>query len=147
MKSFKKYLEESVERLKSYQAYWQPSGNAKVKEGMILQPYKGGIHKDVEQIFEEERPISTPSRMECFFVAPTATHHLFKGGKPVYEVSVTGKALFANAELFTEAVFSRDEEGMRYYAKEYWKGTKDKNNKYTEIVVDKKGKVEVLWEV
>ena len=147
MKPFKKYIEESVERLSEFYGYWQPSSNVKVTDGMILRPYKGGIHKKVEQIFEDERPISAPSRMEYFFVAPTSTHHLFKSNKPIYEVLVTGKALFANAELFTEAVFSRDDESIRDYAREYWKGTKDKNNKYTEIVVDKKGKVEVLWEI
>jgi|TARA_Y100000296_G_C5076106_1_gene207408 hypothetical protein len=152
MKSFKQYITEAktVKKVDYDDAYWQPSKSNKVEIGTKVGRFKGRPRwKQVEKIFEKERPRNLPSRLGNIYVAATENNVMFEKSKPVFIVQMTGKAFYANLELFTDAVSyfaAKDINKVRELAKQYWEGVDhNKPNKYTEIILD--GEAEVSYKL
>lgn len=143
-------------------AYYHVSANDKLNPGDIIKPYfdskeyakiatQGSIggwqvemsFKFTENVLEENRPSSAPSRDKSsyvFKVVDDAIEYLHGGDRPIYAVKVTGKVLWVDMKWVDEiqseiALFSADryddptpEEEKEYndtlnkMAKKYWAG-------------------------
>jgi len=130
-------LMEKVHRLREKVAYWQPSKNDAVEMGFEITPFRGRIRfGGIEKIFDRVRPKQYPSRLGSVMVSPTKDNILFDKGKPIYECVVSGKVFYGDLRLFTEAVHSKETEEIEAWAKKYWVGSRDINERYTEMLVD-----------
>ena len=148
MKSFNHYITEAkTVKVNRHVAYWQPSKSSKVEIGTTVGAFKGRPRwEEVENVFEKERPRGLPSRLGNIYVAATEDNILFNKSKPVYEVQITGKAFYANLEHFTEGTFAKNDDQVKDWANEYWKGVNSNDaDETTEIILD--GEAEVSYKL
>jgi len=143
-------------------SYYHVSANDKLKPGDVIKPYfnseeyakiatQGSLSgwraemsfKFTENVLEENRPSSAPSRDKSsyvFKVVDDAIEYLHGGDRPIYAVKVTGKVLWVDMKWVDEiqseiSLFNDDrydepttEEEKEYHdklnemAKKYWAG-------------------------
>jgi hypothetical protein len=174
----------SFDQLRVEGAYYHVSANDKLKPGDVIKPYfdseeyakiatQGSIggwqagmsFKFTENVLEENRPSSAPSRDKSsyvFKVVDDAVEYLHGGDRPIYAVKVTGKVLWVDMKWVDEiqseiALFGSDryddptpEEEKEYndklneMAKKYWAGKPTEDPVWEGIT---KSNVEVLKKV
>lgn len=135
LENWNNYLNEEVN--KTY--YWQTNGPWKGEEIILgsthvpkaIPRQKGRLEEIFEEVRLEKYP-SRPSRLNCVYLCENIKGFSGKSfcsyparyGGETYKVELRGDYnLFrANAEYFTEATFASDEENIRAWAEEYWKG-------------------------